>query len=128
LLADRMKWGDRTKLFCCARRGILDSYEEEWKRGVGFVYLKTTGDHPPSRIDLPMWVYERGLLDYVIDTVRGEVIVGNGYPYAIESADQTAVISQRDREMFYAIFQEFAEREGLDLRIARKAASKARRR
>ncbi len=128
LLMDRMKWGDRTRLFRCARRGILESYPDEWRRGIGFVYLKTTGEGPPSRIDLPMWVYERGLLEYVIDTVRGEVIVGNGYPYAIESADQTAVISQRDREMFYAIFQEFAEREGLDLRIARKAASKAQRR
>ncbi|MEW6211247.1 MAG: DNA double-strand break repair nuclease NurA [Acidobacteriota bacterium] len=128
LLADRMKWGDRTLLFRCARRGILESYPDEWRRGIGFVYLKTTGDRPPSRVDLPMWVYERGLLDYVIDTVRGEVIVGNGYPYALESADQTAVISQRDREMFYAVFQEFAEREGLDLRIARKAVSKTQRR
>jgi hypothetical protein len=68
------------------------------------------------------------LLDYVVDTARGEVIVGNGYPYAIEAADQTAVISVRDREMFYAVFQEFAEREQLDLRIARKAISKAQRR
>ncbi len=128
LIADRMKWGDRTAVFCCARRGILDSYTEEWKRGTGFLYLKTTGDAPPSRLDLPMWVYERGLLNYVVDTVRGEVIVGNGYPYAIESADQTAVVTARDREMFYSIFQEFAERERLDLRIARKAVSKAQRR
>jgi hypothetical protein len=128
MLSDSMKWGDRTRLFRCARRGILEFYGDEWRRGVGFVYLKTTGDRPPSRVDIPMWVYERGLLDYVIDTVRGEVIVGNGYPYALESADQTAVISQRDREMFYAVFQEFAEREGLDLKIARKAVSKAQRR
>ena len=128
LLAPRMKWGDRTTLFRCARRGILDSYGDEWRRDVAFIYLKTSSDAPPSRIDVPMWVYERGLLDYVVDTARGEVIVGNGYPYAIEAADQTAVISVRDREMFYAAFQEFAEREQLDLRIARKAISKAQRR
>jgi hypothetical protein len=128
LLAPRMKWGDRTALFCCARRGVLDSYGDDWRRSVAFVYLKTSSDAPPSRIDVPLWVYERGLLDYVMDTARGEVIVGNGYPYAIEAADQTAVISVRDREMFYAAFQEFAERERLDLRIARKAISKAQRR
>ncbi|MGA9767517.1 MAG: DNA double-strand break repair nuclease NurA [Blastocatellia bacterium] len=128
LLAPRMKWGDRTALFRCARRGILDSYGDDWRRNVGFLYLKTSSDAPPSRIDVPMWVYERGLLDYVVDTARGEVIVGNGYPYAIEAADQTAVLDARDREMFYAIFQEFAERERLNLSLARKAISKAHRR
>jgi hypothetical protein len=128
LISPRMKWGDRSVLFRCARRGILDSYGEEWQRQIAFLYLKTSGDAPPSRLDVPMWVYERGLLDYVVDTVRGEVIVGNGYPYAIEAADQTAVITTRDREMFYALFQEFADRERLNLRIARKAVSKAHRR
>jgi len=128
LLAPHMKWGDRTALFRCARRGILDSYGDKWQRNVGFVYLKTSSDAPPSRLDIPMWVYERGLLDYVVDTVRGEVIVGNGYPYCIEAADQTAVLTTRDREMFYALFQEFAERERLSLRIAHKAISKAHRR
>jgi hypothetical protein len=128
LLSSRMKWGDRSLLFRCARRGILDSYGEEWRREVAFFYLKTSSDAPPSRLDVPLWVYERGLLDYVADTVRGEVIVGNGYPYAIEAADQTAVITTRDRELFYALFQEFSERERLNLRIARKAISKAHRR
>jgi NurA domain len=128
LLAERMAWGDRTACFECARRGILESYGEDWRRGVGFVYLQTTGDGPPSRLDLPMWVYERGLLDYVVDTVRGEVVVGNGYPYAIEAADQAAVLSGRDRQAFYAVFQEFAERERLRLRVARKAISKSQRR
>jgi hypothetical protein len=128
LLTDRMKWGDRTAFFGCARRGILESYGEAWRRGVGFTYLQTTGDGSPSRLDIPVWVAERGLLDYVVDTVRGEVVVGNGYPYAIEAADQAAVLSGRDRDAFYSLFQEFAEREHLRLRVARKAISKAQRR
>jgi NurA domain len=128
LLSDRMEWGDRTAFFGCARRGILESYGDAWRRGVGFTYLQTTADAPPSRLDMPMWVYEQGLLDYVVDTVRGEIVVGNGYPYAIEAADQAAVLSARDREAFYSLFQEFAERERLRLRVARKAASKAQRR
>jgi hypothetical protein len=128
LLSTPMSWGDRTPLFICARQGILESYGDDWRRRVAFCYLKTTGDAPPSRIDVPLWVYEQGLLDYVVDTVRGEVIVGNGYPYVIEAADQTAVIGTQDREAFYALFQEFASRKGFDLKIARKAISKAHRR
>jgi NurA domain len=128
LISPRMKWGDRSPLFRCARRGILDSYGDEWCRQIGFLYLKTARDTPPSRLDVPLWVYERGLLDYVVDTVRAEVVAGNGYPYAIEAADATAVLTTRDREMFYAIFQEFAEREQLTLRLAHKAISKAHRR
>jgi hypothetical protein len=112
----------------CARRGILDHYGEAWRRAIGFTYLKTSADNPPARLDIPSWVHDRGLLDYVLDTVRGEVVVGNGYPYVIEAADQTAVLSGRDRELFYAVFQEFAERESLNLRVARKAISKAHRR
>jgi hypothetical protein len=128
LLNDRMAWGDRTPVFCCARQGILDYYGEDWRRSIGFTYLKTTGDLPPSRLDIPLWVYERGLLDYVVDTVRAEVVVGNGYPYAIEVADQAAVLGVRDRDAFYGMFQDFALREKLRLRIARKAISKAQRR
>ena len=81
-----------------------------------------------ARLDIPLWVYERGLLDEVINLVRAEVIVGNGYPYVIETADAAAVINTRDREAFYAIFQRFAADVGVDLRVSQKAASKARRR
>jgi hypothetical protein len=128
LLSAKMKWGDRTPIFVCGRSGILESYGDEWLDRIGFVYLKTSGDCPPARLDIPMWVYERGLLDYVIDTVRAEVVAGNGYPYAIETADATAVLTAMDREAFYGLFQEFAEKEKLSLRISRKALSKAVRR
>ncbi|MDX2031079.1 MAG: DNA double-strand break repair nuclease NurA [Blastocatellia bacterium] len=129
-----MNWGDRTPLFVCARRGadqkrpgVLDLIEADGHR-IGFTYLKTTAAAPPARIDVPMWVHERGLLDEVLDLVRAEAIVGNGYPYVIEAADAAAVLTARDRDAFYAIFQHFAEEQGLRLRITQKAASKARRR
>jgi hypothetical protein len=128
LFAPLMRWGDRTPVFRCERQGILGQYGEQWQHAIGFLYLKTAADAPPSRLDVPLWVYERGLLDYVVDTVRAEVIVGNGYPYPIEAADATAVLSSRDREIFYSIFQEFASREQLDLHVARKAISKSHRR
>jgi len=128
LISSRMGWGDRTPIFRCARRGILDQYGDKWRTGIGFTYLKTAADDPPARLDIPMWVYERDLLDYCIDTVRAEVIVGGGYPYPIETADAAAVLTMRDRETFYQVFQEFSEVHNLGLRIARKALSKAHRR
>ena len=95
---------------------------------VGFIYLQTTGEGTPARLDIPAWIYEAGLLDEVVDTVRAECVVGNGYPYALETADEAAYISGRDRAQFMRALQEFAEREQMPFRVARKAISKAHRR
>src|SRR5215475_5074536 len=134
LVDSRLTWGARTPMFVCARggadrkqQGILEKFEE-YRRGVGFVYLKTGATAPPARLEIPSWVLERGLLDQVIDLVIAEVVVGNGYPYVIQSADAAAVINSRDREAFYSIFQRFAREQEIGLRISEKTASKSRRR
>ena len=134
LLRRRLQWGERTPLFECKRGGAIKNQEsvlEEFEnkgQPIGFVYLQTTGQLPPARLEIPMWVYRRGLLEEVLDIIRAEVVVGNGYPYAIEAADATAVINTRDRESFYALFQQFAEKQNIELRVSPKAASKVRRR
>ena len=127
MLSPMLSWGDRTPLFICDRDGILDKYGE-WGNHVTFTYVQTTRDRPPARLELPRWVWESGQLERVVNWVRAEVIVGGGYPYAIETADQTAVLQGGDRQLFYRILQEWAERETLDLRFSRKMISKARRR
>lgn len=122
-------WGDRT-IFCYSRRRGLSAFinPETGKSIVGFTYLQTTGDGAPARLDIPAWIYEKGLLDEVVDTVRAECVIGLGYPYALETADQTAVITVRDREIFLRALQDFAMREKLNFGVSRKAASKGRRR
>lgn len=134
LAGEGMQWGDRTPFFVCARGsadrrqpGVLERFAE-YRRGVGFVYLKTNSASPPARLDVPCWVFETGLLDETLDLVRAEVIVGNGYPYALEAADAAAVLSARDREAFRLMVEKFAEREGITARVSQKAASKSRRR
>jgi hypothetical protein len=134
LVDSRLTWGARTPMFVCARGGadrkqlsVLEKFEE-YRRGVGFVYLKTSATAPPARLEIPLWVLERGLLGQVIDLVIAEVVVGNGYPYVIQSADAAAVINSRDRDAFYAIFQRFAREHEIGLRISQKTASKSRRR
>jgi len=122
-----LEWGDRTSLFRCERAEILSGYEEQQHR-IGFLYLKTTRENYPVRLEIPIWVYEAGRLEQIIDWVRAEVIVGGGYPYAIETADQTAVLQASDRALFFQIVQEWAARENLKLRLSRKMVSKMRRR
>ena len=123
------EWGDRTIFWYCRRRNLAAGFFDE--RGtplVGFVYLQTTSDGHPARLDVPAWVHESGLLEEVADTVRAECVVGNGYPYAVETADEAAVMTARDREQFLRVMQDFAEQNELDFRLSRKAASKGRRR
>ncbi len=134
LLEGRLSWGSRTPFMICARgsadlktRGVLDAFGD-YKRGIGFVYLKTNAASAPARLEIPKWVFDRGLLDEVVDLVRAEVAVGNGYPYVIESADAAAVLTMRDRETFYSVFQRFAREKGFKARISQKLTSKFRRR
>lgn len=122
-----MKWGDRTPLLHCDREGILSDYGDQADQ-VTFTYLRTTRDRPPARLEIPRWIWESGQLETVVNWVRAEVIIGGGYPYAIETADQTAVLQAPDRQLFYRILQDWAEQEALNLRFSRKLVSKIRRR
>ena len=122
-------WGDRTCFCYSKRRGLQAFTEPESGRSlVGFTYLQTTAENLPARLDVPAWVYEKGLLNEVLDVARAECVIGLGYPYALETADATAVITNRDREVFMRALQDFAGREKLNFSVSRKNASKGRRR
>ena len=58
----------------------------------------------------------------------GRMRCGLGYPYAIETADEAALITTRDREQFLRAIQDFARKESFAFNVSRKAASKVRRR
>ena len=123
------QWGDRSPIFVCARQDILStSNRADFYRQVAFTYVRLTGDRPPARIELPLWLVESGQAADVIDLVCAECVVGAGYPYAVETADAVAVIQQADRERFYALLQQFADREQLPFVQSRKLTSKQGRR
>ncbi len=134
VLASRLQWGDRTPIMICARgsadksqSGILESLAE-FRREIGFVYLGSSAAARPARLEIPLWVWRSGRLERVVDLVRAEVVVGNGYPYAIAAADAAAAMRGADREQFYAIFHRFAADRGLRSPISPKVTSKGRRR
>ncbi len=123
-----LTWGDRTPAFVSARGDVLPVGYGRYHDQVAFVYMQTTSYRPPVRLEFPRWILDAGLLDQMLDVVRAEVIVGNGYPYAIETADAVTVISMRDREEFYRLFQDFAAHNNLKLSFSSKARSKSQRR
>ncbi len=127
LLGTFMKWGDRTPLFSCRRSGVLQDYPIAIADQISFTYLKAH-DGLPVRLELPQWIYEAGRLEQILDWVRSEVIIGGGYPYVIETADQTAVLKAEDNQLFFRLLQDWAKSEDLTLRLSRKMVSKARRR
>lgn len=122
-----LRWGDRTPAMICARGDILEDYGP-YRESVAFCYLQTTSKRPPARLEFPRWMLDDGLLEPVLDVVRAEIIAGNGYPYAIETADAVAVITMQDRQEFYGQFQDFMQRQGMKFSISTKAVSKSRRR
>jgi hypothetical protein len=124
-----MGWGERTTAWIVARDDAVEPVGGgKYYERVAFTYLKTTAERPPARLDFPRWMLEGDVLQRTVDVVRAECVVGNGYPYAVETADAVAVITMQDRERFYRILQEFAEQEGLPLQFSRKSVSKRGRR
>lgn len=119
------EWGDRCRFYTCARSDrFIPSVWRDYYANVVLTYLQTTSDGLPARIELPRWVLEDGLQEWVLDVIRAECVVGLGYPYTLASADAVAVISHRDRARFMAMFQQFAAEADLDLRQSRKEVSK----
>jgi len=129
LLRPLLQWGDRSLVYRCARDdGVLNLYGANANR-ICFTYLKTTISGQPARLEFPSWLaQDPEELERVLNLARAECVVGNGYPYALETADAVAVISLEDRKRFYATFQQFAEKEGIIIRYSRKALSKRTRR
>ena len=122
-------WGVRTPFFACAREDGLSKEERApFYTETVFTYMRLTSERPPARIEMPIWILEDGRAEEIMDLVRAECVVGAGYPYAIETADALAVISQQDRQRFYALFEQFAQRQEIDFTRTRKAASKRVRR
>ncbi|MEZ4614590.1 MAG: DNA double-strand break repair nuclease NurA [Caldilineaceae bacterium] len=123
------KWGDRSPLFVCARTDALSNIGKAgFYKNVAFTYMKLSNQHPPARIEMPLWLYEAGRAEEILNLVRAECVVGNGYPYAVETADATAVISMQDRQRFYTLYQQFLQAEELQLSQTRKIQSKLGRR
>jgi len=127
-------WGDRSVSYTCARDDkVLTTYRRadgsSLSDQISFCYLRTTGEGRPARLEFPRWLLQNHeYFSSIVDIVRAECIVGLGYPYAIEAADEAAVLQARDREHFMRLVARFAATVPVDLTVTSKARSKRRRR
>lgn len=128
-------WGDRTALFKSRRDDTLETLHTtyqgqdfDFSDKLLFTYLDVGGGPQMDRIELPQWIVDDGLFDYVISVIRGEAGVGRGYPEILQSVDADAVISRQDRQQFLRMYQEFSEENDIELQWNNKALSKNRRR
>ncbi|MCY4108680.1 MAG: DNA double-strand break repair nuclease NurA [Chloroflexi bacterium] len=112
VLLPQSEWLQRTPAFVCARAKGLENYERRGRQSdVHFVYLRSSRDALPARLEFPGWILESGRLEQVVDSIRAEIVAqGGGYPYAMETADAVAVLTSRDRDRFRDIFRRFTER------------------
>jgi hypothetical protein len=110
-----LTWGSRSIFLRCARAGILQDCGPH-REGLGFLYLKTN-QGLPARLEIPYWVYEQGLLDYVVNIVLSETVVGLGHPYALTAVQQAANISPTERATFYQLLQHFAAQQQSTLKL-----------
>ncbi len=66
---------------------------------IAFVSLRASADRPPARVEMPRWLVESGGYRRALECLRAELIAGNGYPYAIETADAVACLAARSRRL-----------------------------
>lgn len=117
--------GDRTIFFYSRRRDLLRELTIWEGLPIGFVYMKTSTQSLPARIDIPSWVYEEGYLDEVLKVVLAECIASRqGYPYCLICADQMAYISGKEREYFLQRINSFMKQNSLEIKFSRKFLSK----
>lgn len=126
LVADDLAWGQRTAAAACTRPGVWQQLETA-AGGIDFCYVRVHAGLP-ARLEFPRWVTEAGLLPQVVAAVLAECVAGQGFPYALEVADATAVLSVADRDLFRRTLEAFAATEGFPLPRSHKALSKGRRR
>lgn len=128
-------WGDRSVVYLSARSDeVLQAYHREdgtsLSNQIAFCYLRCIGQGAPARLEFPRWLLANRMeLERVINIIRAECVVGLGYPYCIETADETAVLTGKDRERFIRLIEKHLSSNGIGrLRLNPKVRSKRRRR
>ena len=77
-------------------------------------------EYEVARLEFPMWVWEKGLLDRVMSAILHQCRLGQGYPISLTRAHQFAALHNADRESYFFLL----ERAGLLRKPSEKAHGK----
>ncbi len=130
LISDRFRWGDRTRAFTCDRddrlqkgqHSTLDLYGRHRDNVVFFFIM--SGGHLVSKVEVPKWCYDEGLIEQIADTLRAECIIRPGYPDIIHRAHEYASISFAETEMFRGMIDAFAAKHRIKIYKSAKELNK----
>jgi hypothetical protein len=107
--------GERSAIFG-PEFSYLEGQDAHGLKEMVFAYVGT--DYEVARIEFPMWVWDRGLLDRALANILHQCRLGDGYPNCLTLAHQFAALHNTDRESYFFLL----ERAGL----LRKPSEKAR--
>jgi hypothetical protein len=130
LISDRLRWGDRTRAFQSDRddrfprdgSSTLDLYGRH-RDGIAYFYVMS-GGQLASKVEVPKWCHDDGLIEQIADTIRAECIVRPGYPDIIHRAHEYAAISFAETEMFRGLIDTFAAKHRIKIYKSAKELNK----
>lgn len=130
LLYRSMQWGDRTRIFLSDRddrvlksdSSVLDLYGD-CRDKVAFFYIQSGGGLA-SKVEVPRWCADEGLIEDIADVIRAECIIRPGYPDIIHRAHEHAAITYSESELFNIMLEGFARKHNINLFKSEKAFNK----
>jgi hypothetical protein len=130
LISDRLRWGDRTRAFLSDRDdrvpkngpSTLDHYGRH-RDNIAYFYIMS-GGQLASKVEVPKWCHDDGLIEQIADTIRAECIVRPGYPDIIHRAHEYAAISFAETEMFRGMIDAFAAKHRIKIYKSAKELNK----
>jgi hypothetical protein len=130
MISDRLRWGDRTRAFLSDRDdrigqrppSTLDLYGHH-RDNIAYFYIMS-GGQLASKVEVPKWCHDDGLIEQIADTIRAECIVRPGYPDIIHRAHEYAAISFAETEMFRGMIDAFAAKHRIKIYKSAKELNK----
>ena len=77
------------------------------------------------RIEIPAWIAHHAVLvDYVAQCALNQSIKGHGYPLCLAEAHEQAVVTNADRELFYALLERVMVQQNIAYSTSQKSMHK----
>jgi len=130
VIRDVLNWGDRTRAFLCDRDdrmgdgnpSVLDLYGNH-RDSIAFFYLNASGSLP-SKVEVPVWCVQEGLLERITDIIRAECIIRPGYPDIIHRAHEYVTINNAESGLFESVIDSMARKHKINLFKSAKELNK----
>jgi hypothetical protein len=102
-------FGARTSVFRL-KHDFLSRYYSEYANDMCFFYQKLHSG-PPVRIEFPKWICDAEAVQDLARVVAAQAIIGDGYPYVLLRAHETAFLESANRDRFNTIVTWFLSEE-----------------